>query len=166
MEQPTKIILLTHDFQFLNLVTIKKAIKLMIKNRVEVVKSTDKELRNGLFLPKVLRLLKSISVTLHKKIPFSKQSVFIRDNYTCQYCGKELHQRNATVDHILPRAKGGKNCFINTVCSCKHCNSWKGDTLLSNTNMVLMKQPTHPSFSEFLFMKMRVLGIDLHEVWA
>jgi 5-methylcytosine-specific restriction endonuclease McrA len=166
MSETHKIVLLTHDFQFLNVVTIKKAIKLMVKNRVEVIKSTNTELRSGMFMPKVLRLLKAISVTLNKKIPFSKQSVLIRDNYICQYCGKELHQRNATIDHVLPKAKGGKNSYLNTVCSCKPCNSWKSDSLLSTLNMKLLKNPSHPSFSEFLYLKMKMLGIDFQEIWA
>lgn len=165
MSTATQVILLDHNFQFLNIVSIKKAIKLMVKNRVEVIKSTEKELRCGFFLPKVLRLLREIRVTLNKKIPFSKQSVFIRDNYKCQYCGKDLTSRNATVDHVLPVSKGGKNSYQNCVTSCKPCNNWKSDMLLSQTNMQLHRTPTHPTFSEFMFMKMRSLGVELKDIW-
>lgn len=165
MSTATQIVLLSHDFQFLNTVSIKKAVKLMVKNRVEVIKSTEKELRCGFFLPKVLRLLKAIKATFNKKIPFSKQSVFVRDNYVCQYCEKELTAKNATIDHVLPRAKGGKNSYTNCVTACKACNSWKGDMLLSQLNLKLIKQPTHPSFSEYMYMRMKSLGIDLSSVW-
>lgn len=161
----TQIILLDNNFQFLNTVSIKKAIKLIVKNRVEVIKSTTKELRVGFLMPQVIRLLKAIKTTFNKRIPFSKQSIFTRDNYVCQYCGKELHSKNATVDHVLPSSKGGKNSFLNCVTACKPCNSWKGDQLLSQTSMQLAKTPTHPSFSEFMYMKMKVLGIDLSDLW-
>jgi 5-methylcytosine-specific restriction endonuclease McrA len=116
-------------------------------------------------MPQVIRLLKAIKTTFSKKIPFSKQSIFTRDNYVCQYCGKVLHSRNATVDHVQPTSKGGKNSFLNCVTACKPCNSWKGDQLLSQTSMQLAKVPVHPSFSEFMYMKMRVLGIDLSDLW-
>lgn len=166
MSTATQIVLLDHNFQFLNIVSIKKAVKLMVKGRVEVIKSTDKELRCGLYLPKVIRLLREIRVALNKKIPFSKQSVFIRDNYTCQYCGKVLNARNATVDHVQPVSKGGKNSYLNCVTACKPCNNWKDDKLLSQTNMQLTKQPVHPSFSEFMFMKMRSMGIEISDIWG
>jgi 5-methylcytosine-specific restriction endonuclease McrA len=166
MSTAAQIILLDHNFTFLNVVSIKKAIRLMVKNKVEVVKSTERELRCGFFMPKVIRLLKAIQVTFSKKVPFSKASVFVRDHYKCQYCGRELNARNATVDHVVPTSRGGKNTFQNTVCSCKPCNSWKGDKLLSETSMHLNKQPLHPTFSEFMFAKMRCLGIDLKDIWS
>jgi 5-methylcytosine-specific restriction endonuclease McrA len=165
MSAATQVILLDHNFQFLNVLSIKKAVKLMVKQRVEVISSTTRELHEGFFLPKVLRLLKAINATFNKKIPFSKSGVFTRDNYVCMYCGKHLNAKTATVDHVLPTSKGGKNNFLNCVTSCKPCNSWKSDKLLSQTNMQLIKHPTHPSFSEFMFMKMKSLGIDLKDIW-
>ena len=162
----TQIILLDHNYQFLNIVSIKKAVRLIVKERVEVVKSTGKLLRIGFFQPLVIRLLKAINATFTKRIPFSKQSVFIRDNYVCQYCGKELHTRNSTVDHVHPVSKGGKNSFENCVCSCKPCNQWKSDLLLEKTSMQLLRKPVHPTFSEFMFQRIRVLGIDLKDIWS
>lgn len=161
----TQILLLDNNFQFLSLVSIKKAIRLIVKEKVEVIKNTDKELRVGFYLPKVIRLLKAINTTFNKKIPFSKSSVFVRDNYQCQYCNKELNSKSATVDHVHPVSKGGKNTFLNTVTSCKPCNNWKDDKLLSQTNLQLAKQPTHPTFSEFMYMKVKMLGIDLKDIW-
>lgn len=161
----TTIVLLDSNYNFLNLVTIKKAIKLMVKSKVEVIKCTGKELHCGLLLPKVIRLLKHINMSLNKKIPFSKQNIFVRDEYKCQYCGKELTSENATVDHILPQARGGKNSYINCVCSCKPCNQWKADKMLSETNMQLFKNPLHPSFLEFMYLKAKSFGINMKEIW-
>jgi 5-methylcytosine-specific restriction endonuclease McrA len=159
------IVLLDQSYNFLNLITIKKAIKLMVKQKVEVIKCTGKELHCGLFLPKVIRLLKQINITLNKKIPFSKINIFVRDDYKCQYCGKELNSRNATVDHILPQARGGKNSYTNCVCSCKTCNQWKADKMLSETNMQLFKNPLHPTFMEFMYMKAKSFGIDMKAIF-
>lgn len=162
----TNVILLSHDFQFLNVVSTKKAIKLICKKRVEVIKSSDKEIYSGFFMPKVIRLINEIKASFNKKVPFSKSSVFVRDSYTCQYCGKHLSNKNATIDHVIPVSKGGKNSYTNCVTSCKTCNNWKSDKLLSQTNMVLVKHPTHPTFAEFMYFKMKALGIDLKEIWA
>jgi 5-methylcytosine-specific restriction endonuclease McrA len=161
----TQIVLLDQNFNFLNLITIKKVIRLMVKGKVEVIKNTDKELRCGFFLPSVVRLLKSINVTLNKKVPFSKRNIFVRDSYLCQYCGKELNVKTATVDHIIPQAKGGKNSYTNCVCSCKTCNQWKADKHLHETNMQLRKVPLHPSFLDFMFLKAKSFGIDMKEIF-
>jgi 5-methylcytosine-specific restriction endonuclease McrA len=166
MMSATQIILLSHDYNFINLITIKKAVRLMCKGKVEVIKSTDKELHCGFYLPRVIRLLKHIAVSLTKKIPFSKQNIFIRDDYKCQYCGKMLTAKTATVDHIHPQGKGGKNGYLNCVCSCKTCNQWKGDKHLHETSMQLAKAPTHPSFLDFMYLKAKALGIDMKEIWA
>lgn len=159
------VLLLTHDYQFLNVVSIKKAIKLVVKNRVEVVKNTDRLLHEGLYLPKVIRLLKAVKQSLNKKIPFSKKTVLVRDNYTCQYCGKVLTPKTCTIDHVIPVSKGGKSTYTNCVTSCKTCNNWKDDKWLHQTNMVLLKPATHPTFSEYMYFKMKTLGIDLKDIW-
>ena len=161
----TQIVLLDQSYNFLNLITIKKAVRLMVKDKVEVIKSTDRELRCGFFLPKVLRLLKHINTNLSKKIPFSKQNIFVRDDYTCQYCGKVLTAKTATVDHINPQAKGGKNSYINCVCSCKTCNQWKADKHLHETSMKLRRVPQHPSFLEFMYLKAKSFGIDMKAIF-
>lgn len=161
----SNVILLSHDFQFLNIVSIKKAVKLVVKKRVEVVKSSEKQLHSGFYLPTVIRLLKAIDATFNKKLPYSKEAVFIRDGYKCQYCGKSLNRKQSTIDHVIPVSKGGKTNFTNCVTACKTCNSWKGNQMLHQTNMQLEKTPTHPTFSEYLFYKMKSMGIDLKEIW-
>ncbi|HRU40063.1 MAG TPA: HNH endonuclease, partial [Candidatus Goldiibacteriota bacterium] len=75
---------------------------------------------------------------------FSKKSVFIRDNYQCQYCG--CHSVKPTIDHIIPRCKGGKNDWTNTVTACHACNNKKGDRTLKEAGMKLIRQPAEPKF--------------------
>lgn len=162
----TQIVLLDASYNFLNLVTIKKAIRLMVKNKVEVIKSSDKQLRVGFLLPKVIRLIKQINVNMKKHIPFSKQNIFIRDEYKCQYCGASLTSKNATVDHIHPQAKGGKNSYVNCVCSCRTCNQWKADKHLHETSMQLIKHPWTPSFMDFMYLKAKAMGVDMKAIFA
>jgi 5-methylcytosine-specific restriction endonuclease McrA len=91
-----------------------------------------------------------IVCTEYNKIPnrvsvYSKRMVYIRDNYLCQYCTKQLNSTTATIDHVVPRSKGGRSTFENTVASCGPCNSRKANKMLSDTNMFLIKEPKAPN---------------------
>ncbi|MCE5300888.1 MAG: HNH endonuclease [Spirochaetia bacterium] len=75
---------------------------------------------------------------------FSKKSVFIRDNYRCQYCGK--HITKPTIDHIIPKSKGGRTGWMNVVTACNLCNNKKGDRPLKEAGMRLIKEPHEPKY--------------------
>ena len=75
---------------------------------------------------------------------FSKRNIFIRDNFTCQYCGKELPIKELTVDHVIPRSKGGKDTWDIVVTSCKTCNNKKGDKTPKQAGLKIMKKPKVP----------------------
>jgi 5-methylcytosine-specific restriction endonuclease McrA len=79
-------------------------------------------------------------------IRFSKGNVFLRDNYTCQYCGDELEKRDCTLDHVVPTSHGGKTTFENTVCACGPCNAGKGN----NKKIVPKFKPHKPEFFELV----------------
>jgi len=159
------VVLLSHDYQFLNVLSTKKAIKLLVKNRVEVIKASTKLIHNNMYMPTVVRLLKSINAKFKKRIPFSRRTVFFRDELVCQYCGEKLTLKNCTIDHVHPQSKGGKNTYLNCVTSCKPCNTGKDNKMLSETNMSLIKKPTHPSFADSLYFKMKSFGIDISDIW-
>lgn len=76
----------------------------------------------------------------------TKMNVFIRDMYECQYCGVKLPQGHATVDHIIPRSKGGALTWENAATSCRDCNNLKGSKTLLQCNMKLLKRPRPLSF--------------------
>jgi len=71
----------------------------------------------------------------------TKMNVFIRDMYQCQYCSTKLPQGHATVDHVIPRSKGGDLTWENAVTSCRECNNLKGSKTLLQCNMKLLKRP-------------------------
>ena len=76
--------------------------------------------------------------------------IFRRDMYCCQYCGKDLLPDEATVDHVNPKSRGGKNDFPNLVTCCFSCNSYKADRTPEEAGMVLLRKPTMPN-GNFLF---------------
>lgn len=83
----------------------------------------------------------------YRSIVFSKRMVYKRDNYTCQYCRKQLDGVNMTLDHILPKSKGGRSSFENTVCCCEPCNAFKANRTLKEAKMSLICKPKVPKMS-------------------
>ena len=78
------------------------------------------------------------------KIKLSRENIYKRDKYTCQYCGKKLDQKQLNLDHILPRHRGGKTAWTNVVSCCFECNLKKGGKTLQEANMRLLKKPRAP----------------------
>lgn len=81
-----------------------------------------------------------------RDIKYSRQTLFSRDNHTCAYCGGVFHKDSLTVDHILPRAKGGMTTWENTITACKPCNSKKGDKTLQEASLKLLFKPKKPKW--------------------
>ena len=95
-------------------------------------------------------------------VRFSKQNVFLRDSYTCQYCAESVTGRTATLDHVLPVSHGGKSTFENTVCACASCNANKGN----DRKIVPKVKPLKPTYFQ-LVDKRKKMKFDLrHPSWA
>jgi 5-methylcytosine-specific restriction endonuclease McrA len=85
-----------------------------------------------------------------RSVVFSRGNLFRRDHFTCQYCGSQPGTRELTIDHILPRSRGGKSTWDNCVVACFQCNCLKADRMPEEAGMVLRKMPTKPSWSAIL----------------
>jgi 5-methylcytosine-specific restriction endonuclease McrA len=153
-------VILNSDYTYLNSVSWQKAIKLLCKGKATVLKYTDIVVNTAeniaMKVPAVMKLVKLIRTIYRTKVPFSKKNIMIRDNFTCQYCGKKTE---LTIDHVLPVSRGGKTTFENCVAACKECNGRKGDKRPSEINMFLKKQPSAPTISEFARLKSVKAGI-------
>jgi 5-methylcytosine-specific restriction endonuclease McrA len=105
-----------------------------------------------------------ISSTYIKKkhgVKFSRSNLLIRDNFTCQYCEKQLNQMDLTVDHVIPRVKGGKTKWENIVCACYTCNTIKGH----RTKMQPIRAPRKPEYWQLLENARKVPILIPHESW-
>jgi len=92
------------------------------------------------------------------KVKLTRKNIFVRDEYTCVYCGKKLHPNYLSIDHIIPKSRGGKNTWENLVTSCIKCNSQKNNKTPKEANLELKYQAKHPSIYQdfkrfFLFSK-------------
>jgi 5-methylcytosine-specific restriction endonuclease McrA len=105
-----------------------------------------------------MRLIKLIRTIYRSGVSFTKRNVLIRDRFQCAYCG--ARQDRLSIDHIIPKSKGGKTNFENCVAACKACNLRKGGRTPSEAKMYLRARPHQPTISEFLRLKFENLGID------
>lgn len=155
-------ILLNADYSFLNLVNWRRALCLMAKGKVEVVKdSQETVLSSGgkaFRVPTVLRLIKLIRTIYRAGVAFSKRNVFVRDGFRCAYCGD--HRDRLSIDHIVPRSRGGQTTFENCVAACKACNLKKGGRTPSEAGMFLRAKVYQPTISEFLRLKFKHCGFQ------
>jgi 5-methylcytosine-specific restriction endonuclease McrA len=95
-------------------------------------------------------------------VRFSKQNVFLRDSYICQYCGCQVNKRSATLDHVLPVSHGGRNTWENCTTACATCNSLKG----SDSKIVPSSRPYRPNYYS-LVDKRKKLGWEVaHPSWT
>ncbi len=160
-------ILLNADYSFLNTISWKNAVRLVVKGKAEVIKNVkDKVIRNyestfSIFLPAVIRLIKFVRLKFKKEVPITKGNIFTRDQYVCQYCGIKLNRNNATIDHIIPKSRGGDSTWENSVTACKKCNCKKGSRTPNEAKMYLKSRPyKKPTIGEFVHLKASLLGIE------
>ncbi len=134
-------------------VNIKRAIVLLVTEKAEPLDFYTEEgwvVRSPslvLSVPKHIRLKVAAAERMWKVPPVSRREVLRRDHHTCQYCGSK---KNLTLDHVIPRSKGGLHTWDNVVTACSSCNSRKGDKSLAEVGMRLRtkpKAPIHPAVS-------------------
>jgi 5-methylcytosine-specific restriction endonuclease McrA len=156
-------VLLNADYTFLNVVNWKRAIKLEVKGKVEVLEYTSMIVRNAertveKFIPKVMKLVEFVKTIYKHKVPFSRKNVLVRDGFKCMFCGTKSEK--LTIDHLVPKSKGGKSTFGNCVAACKKCNSTKGNKRLEDTGMHLIKKPHSPTVMEFLQLRLKKFNVE------
>lgn len=155
-------VLLNADYSFLNVVNWKRAMCMISKGKVQVLKHSERLIRTAegvaIKVPAVMRLIKLIRTLYINRVPFSKKNVLIRDGFKCAYCGE--NHRKLTIDHIIPKSRNGKTTFENCVSSCLPCNNKKGGKTPSEAQMYLKVKAYQPTIAEFLRLKVKKLGIN------
>jgi 5-methylcytosine-specific restriction endonuclease McrA len=146
-----RVLVLNATFEPINVCTVRRAAVLLLKSKAEVIEHASWELHSeSLTLPRpvVIRLVTYVRVprdTHRRKI--TRRAVFARDGWACQYCGA---RSNLTVDHVVPRSKGGVSTWDNIVASCAPCNRRKGNALLRQVGMSLRRKPRRPHAHVFI----------------
>lgn len=142
----------------LSVVTVPRAINLVLAGKAIVVEESGKyvrSIRDKFVVPSVIALRTYINVP-RRRAHWSRKGVLVRDNYTCIYCniepgmlqkGKVLTKSDLTIDHILPKSRKGKDNWSNTACACAVCNHKKGNRLPHEAGMKLLWEPKTPRTS-------------------
>jgi 5-methylcytosine-specific restriction endonuclease McrA len=158
----TQCVVLNADYSFLNVVDWKRALCLLVKEKVKVLRYSARTVITGeglvVKIPLVIKLITLIRTVYRARVPFSKKNVLTRDGFKCAYC--QTGSGRLTIDHIVPKSRGGKTEFENCVAACKPCNHKKGNRTPSEVKMYPQVKVYQPTISEFLRRKMQVLGID------
>lgn len=140
---------LNADLEVLHTVSLNHAIRMIVRGVAEVHEASEELI--GIFIrPISVRLLKYVVTTwrYQRQPKWSKSGVLRRDNFVCAFCGGKA----TTIDHVLPRSKGGKNSWKNTVSACSPCNNRKADRTPEQAKMPLLFQGRVPEWSD-LFNK-------------
>lgn len=145
------VLLLNASYEPLTVVSDKRAISLILKDKVDTI------IHNGTVYRSETRTIKGPSVIKlrtfvrvpKRRILLTKRSVFIRDNWECQYCGKPANE----IDHVVPKSRGGTHEWSNVVAACKACNARKGDRVPPEAGLVLRRPPRAPT--EYIWVAMR-----------
>ncbi|MFF5568824.1 HNH endonuclease [Streptomyces sp. NPDC012623] len=148
-------LVLNASFEPLSTVTLNRAVVLVLQDKA-VVEQAHPALRVRaaafeLPVPRVIRLCRFVRVPFRRQAPWSRRGVLIRDQHRCAYCGR----RATTVDHVVPRSRGGGDNWLNTVASCAEDNHRKADRTPEQAGMPLLRQPFVPSPAEAMLLTLR-----------
>lgn len=170
----SRVLVLNRNYSPVNITTVRKALKKLITGRAEIVTveneayvgynltswtelsflkkeygmDGDEELvgsdRFAFIAPTIIRAL-VYDKTHRQPIRMSRKNILLRDNFTCQFCGKKFPTEKLTLDHVFPQARGGAGTWENLVCSCFKCNNKKGCRTPEEAGMKLLRKPEKPS---------------------
>ncbi|MGH9466405.1 MAG: HNH endonuclease [Terriglobales bacterium] len=137
------VLVLNATYEPINVCAARRALVLVLKGTArteEVHSSYFRSSRNRIPVPSVIRLLDYRRIP-HRTRALSRKNILLRDHNTCQYCGTVCPAQALTLDHVVPRSRGGKSAWENLVACCRGCNHRKGDQLAGEAGMRLLRDP-------------------------
>jgi len=154
MEQ---VLVLNITYEPLKIIDWKRAIRLLLLNKVEVLEEYNREIHAVSFtvrLPSVVRLLRMVKKP-RSPVKFSRRNIYERDRFRCQYCGEGFPSEELTYDHVIPKYRGGRTEWANIVTCCIPCNRRKGGRTPQEAGMRLIRKPTRPEWLPALRITIR-----------
>lgn len=138
--------ILNTDYSIISVISWEQGMTLLFKNVIVPIEFWEQQIRSGdgtlWQVPKIAVVKKFVKH--RRKLHPTKKNIFMRDNYTCAYCGDD-NPRNMTIDHILPKSRRGKDTWENLITACYDCNHKKADRTPEEAGMVLKWEPHHPN---------------------
>ncbi|MBD2422375.1 HNH endonuclease [Cyanobium sp. FACHB-13342] len=157
------VLVLNASYEPLNITTWRRAVVMVLKGKAEGLEHDPaRRIRDDTWLPTVIRLRHYVRVP-YKPLPLTRRNLFHRDGHRCQYCGTCSDQ--LSVDHVVPRSRGGLDTWENVTTACLPCNVRKGNRTPREAGMPLARQPHRP-LSSLNFEASRHISAGLHGEWA
>ena len=179
----SSVLVLNRLYMAVNVVSARRAFTLLCKEEAEVVSVEDeqynsydfetwievgkardrwkddgtewvKAIRFDIMVPKVIRLLFYDRLP-QTRVKFNRRNIFARDENRCQYCGARHATSELSLDHVIPRSRGGRTTWENVVCACTRCNARKGGRLPEEAGLKLYRRPAKPRRSPVIHLKLR-----------
>ena len=158
------VLVLNQNYEPLNVTNLPRAFRLVFGDKAEVVEydhQVIRTVRTEFRAPSVVRLRHHVRRP-RPRVKLSRREVFSRDRQTCQYCGRQAH--DLTLDHVVPRHRGGGHTWDNLVTACKACNHRKGGKTLDEARLRLVRIPFEPR-SDLYSLFTPYLADERNEAW-
>ncbi len=161
----SRVLVLNSTYEPVHICNVRRAVVMIFKGVAVLQEQAHFNLRSissSIPAPSVIRLLQFIHIPYKRKLA-SKNNILIRDRYVCQYCGKTLKSQEVTLDHILPKSRGGVSSWENLAACCSRCNVKKGSRLPEEAGLTLLRDPRNGSSFHFLHLLRHYGSVD--EKW-
>ena len=150
----------------MKLIGWQKALILFFQGKVEILEFHETSARSAsssFRLPSVMRLKRFVKLHKATRIKFSRENIYLRDNYTCQYCATQFGAKELTLDHVVPASKFGRKDWTNVVTACRSCNHRKANRTPLGANMPLLNEPRIPTWLPSVQPQFKIE--DIPEEW-
>ncbi len=155
------VLLLNASFEPIRVVSLHRAVTMIVTDKADLVERKPGVLRSPsreVPIPAVIALRVFVKIPFRATLPLNRRAVVVRDKGICAYCG----EAGSTIDHVIPRARGGLHVWENVVLACRPCNSRKDDKTLAELGWELPHPPFAPKGWQWL-----ILGVaDVDDAWA
>jgi 5-methylcytosine-specific restriction endonuclease McrA len=152
----SSVLVLNSTYEPMNVAAWQRAVELIFAGKAEAIHNTAKQLRSAggfaIPMPSIIRMLYFVR-RKPKRVALTKKNVLLRDDYRCGYCGERSERATMTVDHVVPRAAGGKSVWANLVAACATCNGRKRDRTPEQARMPLRRRLGEPRFIPFVIVR-------------
>jgi len=138
-----RVLVLNSTYEPINVCTTRRAIVLVLKGIARAEERSERffhSSRTAIPVPSVIRLIEYVHIPFERK-SLSRKNILLRDHNTCQYCARIYAPSELTLDHVIPKSRGGHSNWDNLVACCKRCNNRKGNALPDEAGMRLIKRP-------------------------
>ena len=156
-----KALILNLDYTPVAICTVQRAFLLVFLRKAVLLEANNTfalhTVNETYSMPSVIKLNRYVNIP-YKKVVLNRDNIFKRDGFKCQYCG---NTKELTLDHLVPKAKGGKTTWNNLITACKTCNSKKGKASIEEAGLLLTMKPYRPSY----IMYLKDLSGNHYEEW-